>query len=93
MPKKIVGNGKKNIAVLSCSLDLPRPKSQFSLNATSNEGFETLNQLSIIHAQNTLSNLKKLEVEVVFCQWGIDPYLSELLASNGIVAVQWVAGK
>ena len=64
MPKQMSSGEKKNIAVLSCSLDPPRPKTQFSLHAAATqESHEVMRSLAHIYAQDTLATLLRFNVQ------------------------------
>eukprot|EP00026_Physarum_polycephalum_P006128 Phypoly_transcript_06169.p1 GENE.Phypoly_transcript_06169~~Phypoly_transcript_06169.p1 ORF type:complete len:577 (+),score=106.79 Phypoly_transcript_06169:35-1765(+) len=92
MPRLVQNGERRNIAVLSFSLDPPRPKTQFSVHAVTREDHAVMRNLAQLYAQDTLATFLRLGVKVVFCQWGVDPYLAEILAANGIVVIKWIAG-
>lgn len=80
------------IAVLSCPLEPPRPKTKHFVNITTPEQYQQLKKLQENYYNNIFSQFQKFGVNAIICQWGIDNEVNQWLACNQCIAVSWVSG-
>ncbi|EGC37275.1 hypothetical protein DICPUDRAFT_77063 [Dictyostelium purpureum] len=91
MPKIIVNS---NILVLSCPLEFPKPKTNFSITVNSLEEYESILKVKSQYYQNIIAIIEAIGVTnlVIVCQWGIDQEINQYLSNKKISAVCWVPG-
>lgn len=89
MPK-VVENCK--IAILTCPLEPPKPKTKHKLEISSAEEFKALQEYEARKFQEMIDKLKECGANVVACQWGFDDEANHLLLANGLNAIRWIGG-
>jgi T-complex protein 1 subunit epsilon len=89
MPTKIQN---VKLAVLSCALEAPRPKTKHTVNINSEQDFIQLKIVQASFYEKICTSIKNSGANAVICQWGIDHEVNDWLVYNNIVAVRWVVG-
>ncbi|KYQ88962.1 hypothetical protein DLAC_10550 [Tieghemostelium lacteum] len=95
MKKSCVGDkegGDIKVLLLSSTLELPKPKTKFEILITSQEDWQQLYNYRKEYYEKVIKKLKDLKVDCVFCQWGVDQELNQLMFTEGIHCVGWVSG-
>lgn len=80
------------IAVLTCAFEPPRPKTKHQVQIKSASEFEALYEIEQNYFVHMIEKIKKLDVNMVFCQWGFDDEANHLLMHDHISAIRWVGG-
>ena len=89
MPKEI---HDAKIAILTCSFELPKPKTKHKLEITAIEEFSSLQKYERDTFQLMIEDIKKSGANLVVCQWGFDDEANHLLLCNDLPAIRWVGG-
>lgn len=89
MPKSIE-NCK--IAILTCPLEPPKPKTKHKLEISNADEFKKLQEYEQCKFQEMIDHIKNSGANVVACQWGFDDEANHLLLANGLNAIRWIGG-
>jgi len=81
------------VAVLSCPLDLDKPRAKCRVTISSSEELQATQRLRVELAHRVSQQLQDLQVSLVLCQWSIDPAISQTLWRDARIAcVSWIDG-
>lgn len=80
------------IAILTCPLEPPKPKTKHKLEISTAEEFKVLQEYEQKKFQEMIDQIKACGANVVACQWGFDDEANHLLLSNGLNAIRWIGG-
>mgnify|MGYP002757088316 FL=1 len=89
MPREI---RDARIAILTCPLEPPRPKTKHKLDISSVEEYRRLEEYERTTFQSMIQKIKDCGANLVICQWGFDDEANHLLLQYGLPAVRWVGG-
>lgn len=89
MPKKVEDC---KIAILTCPLEPPKPKTKHKLEISTAEEFKVLQDYEQNKFQEMIDHIKACGANVVACQWGFDDEANHLLLVNGLNAIRWIGG-
>ncbi|PKI84667.1 T-complex protein 1 subunit epsilon [Malassezia vespertilionis] len=89
MPREI---RDARIAILTCPLEPPRPKTKHKLDISSVEEYRRLEEYERSTFENMIKQIKDSGANLVVCQWGFDDEANHLLLQHGLPAVRWVGG-
>ncbi|ODV80163.1 T-complex protein 1 epsilon subunit [Suhomyces tanzawaensis NRRL Y-17324] len=80
------------IAILTCPLEPPKPKTKHKLEISTAEEFKALQEYEQKKFQEMIDCIKNSGANVVACQWGFDDEANHLLLANGLNAIRWIGG-
>ena len=80
------------IAILTCPLEPPKPKTKHKLEISTAEEFKLLQEYEQEKFQEMINKIKESGANVVACQWGFDDEANHLLLANGLNAIRWIGG-
>lgn len=80
------------LAVLTCPLEPPKPKTKHKLDITSVAEFKELQKYEAAKFAEMIQQIKDTGANVVICQWGFDDEANHLLLAHDLPAVRWVGG-
>ncbi|KAF2072197.1 hypothetical protein CYY_006494 [Polysphondylium violaceum] len=80
------------VLVLSEALEIPKPKSNFSININSIHEYNRLFDIKNQYFKQIKEKLTSINPTLVVCQWAIDQEINEFLFANDINAISWVQG-
>merc|ERR1712176_1708589 len=80
------------IAVLTCPFEPPKPKTKNSLDITTVESYEALQEYEQKQFIDMVKACKEAGATVVACQWGFDDEANHLLLQNELPAIRWIGG-
>lgn len=89
MPREI---HDARIAILTCPLEPPRPKTKHKLDITSVEEYKRLEEYERSTFESMIQKIKDCGANLVVCQWGFDDEANHLLLQHALPAVRWVGG-
>lgn len=89
MPKQVADC---KIAILTCPLEPPKPKTKHKLEISTAEEFKALQEYEQRTFLDMIKHLKLCGANVVACQWGFDDEANHLLLSHGLLAIRWIGG-
>ncbi|WFC99123.1 T-complex protein 1 subunit epsilon [Malassezia yamatoensis] len=89
MPREI---RDARIAILTCPLEPPRPKTKHKLDISSVEEYRKLEEYERNTFENMIKKIKDTGANLVVCQWGFDDEANHLLLQHELPAVRWVGG-
>eukprot|EP01132_Coremiostelium_polycephalum_P004309 gene4309-5394_t len=89
MPKSIQN---ARILVLSCPLEVPKPKTNSEILISNPNQYNQLLELKNRYYKLVERQLQRLNVNFIACQWGFDPEINSMLSRLGISALSWVPG-
>ena len=89
MPKEIKD---AKIAILTCPLEPPKPKTKHKLDITNKEHYEKLAEMEQEYFRDMIKKIKDSGANLVICQWGFDDEANHLLLQNKLPAIRWVGG-
>ncbi|WFD31007.1 T-complex protein 1 subunit epsilon [Malassezia sp. CBS 17886] len=80
------------IAILTCPLEPPRPKTKHKLDIVSVEEYRRLEEYEKSTFESMIKRIKDSGANLVICQWGFDDEANHLLLQHNLHAVRWVGG-
>eukprot|EP01080_Neovahlkampfia_damariscottae_P011747 gene11747-5085_t len=85
---------KKNckVLVISFPLEIPKPKTKFSVNITNAEDYEEIENIQNRYYQRVFDKLSAIDFDILICQWGIDETINNWLFEKHKIAIRYVAG-
>ncbi|KAI4463321.1 chaperonin [Holotrichia oblita] len=89
MPKELKD---VKIAILTCPLEPPKPKTKHKLDVTSTEDYKELRKYEQEKFTEMVSQVKQAGTTLAICQWGFDDEANHLLLQQNLPAVRWVGG-
>lgn len=89
MPREITD---AKIAILTCPLEPPKPKTKHKLDISTVEEFRALQKYEKDTFEQMISKIKASGANFVVCQWGFDDEANHLLLQHNLPALRWVGG-
>lgn len=83
----------KKIALLACPFELPKVKTNHTLQITSVDDYKSLESYEKEKFIEMIRALKNAGADLVFCQWGFDDEANSLLLEHELPAIRWVGGQ
>ncbi|PHT52505.1 T-complex protein 1 subunit epsilon, partial [Capsicum baccatum] len=89
MPKQIED---AKIAILTCPVEPPKPKTKHKVDIDTVEKFQTLRKQEQKYFDDMVQKCKDVGATLVICQWGFDDEANHLLMHRNLPAVRWAGG-
>lgn len=80
------------LAILTCALEPPKPKTKNRLDINTVEEYRKLQIYEKDKFTEMIKQIKDAGANLVICQWGFDDEANHLLLQNKLPAVRWVGG-
>jgi chaperonin GroEL (HSP60 family) len=78
------------VGLFSCGLEIPTPKSKYSLTASNAEIYSQISSYQQDYLTNLIKDLQEKKITVVVSQWSIDKSIIQCFLQHGISAISWL---
>ena len=89
MPREVTD---AKIAILTCPLEPPKPKTKHKLDISTVEEFRALQQYERDTFSKMIADIEASGANFVVSQWGFDDEANHLLLQHNLPALRWVGG-
>ncbi len=92
-PQMVKKFSDAKIAILTCPFEVPKTKSNTTIEIMGKEAYEALAAGEMAYYQFMIDQVKASGANMVICQWGLEDEANSLLRAANLPTIRWVGGE